>query len=182
MDWRMPVLDGPQATARIRAAPGGRAAKIVAITASVLPEQQAEILAAGVDDIVHKPYPLRSVFDCLARHLGVRYVYQEQEPANPDRGAVAAISAATLATLPDALRQQLAEALVALDTQRIDRLIGEIAETDEALAHLLRQHADDFDYGPIEEALRGEPGGVHAGPTAKTNCREQQLPNEEMNR
>ena len=154
MDWRMPVLGGPEATAQIRAAAGGRTVKIVAITASVLPEQQAEILAAGVDDVVHKPYPLRSIFDCLARHLGVRYLYQESAAAAPV--ATTALTTATLATLPDALRNELAEAMVTLDTQRIDDLIAQVADEDAALAELLRQRADQFEYELIEEALIGK--------------------------
>ena len=153
MDWRMPVLDGLEATRRIRAAADGRTVKIVAITASVLPEQQAEILAAGVDDIIHKPYPLRAIFDGLARHLGVRYVYQERAATSGSATGIT-LTPAALADLPEDIRQELADALVALDCARIDQLIARIAERDAALGQAMRRYADNFDYGPIEEALR----------------------------
>jgi hypothetical protein len=58
--------------------------------------------------------------------------------------------------LPADLRRELADALAILDTERIDALIGRVAERDAALGQTLRRHADDFDYAPIEEALRRE--------------------------
>jgi PAS domain S-box-containing protein len=64
MDRRMPVMDGLEATRRIRALPGGEAVKIVALTASVFAEQRGEILAAGMDDILHKPFQPREIFAC----------------------------------------------------------------------------------------------------------------------
>jgi hypothetical protein len=64
-----------------------------------------------------------------------------------------------LAALPDDLRRELADALVALDTERIDALVGRVAERDAALGQRLRQHADNFDYGPIEAALAKLGGG-----------------------
>ena len=152
MDWRMPVLDGVEATRRIRAAEGGSAVKIAAITASVLPEQQEAILAVGVDDIVRKPYAFRTIFDCLARHLGVRYVYRERA-APPDPAEGRALAPAALIELPEDVRRELADALVALDCARIDELIGRVAERDAALAKALRRHADAFDYDPIMKAL-----------------------------
>jgi PAS domain S-box-containing protein len=152
MDWRMPVLDGVEATRRIRAAEGGSAVKIAAITASVLPEQQEAILAVGVDDIVRKPYAFRTIFDCLARHLGVRYVYRERAAA-PDPAEGRALAPAALSELPEDVRRELADALVALDCARIDELIGRVAERDAELARALRRHADAFDYDPIMKAL-----------------------------
>ena len=47
MDMRMPVMDGYEATRRIRGLPGGDTVKIVAITASAFKEQRSDILAAG---------------------------------------------------------------------------------------------------------------------------------------
>ena len=52
---------------------GGRDVKIAAVTASGLDSQRKEVLAAGLDDYVSKPYRPDEIFDCMARHLGVRY-------------------------------------------------------------------------------------------------------------
>ena len=47
-----------------------------------------------------------------------------------------------------------AEELMAF-SERIDALVGRVAERDAALGQAMRRHADAFDYGPIETALRG---------------------------
>jgi PAS domain S-box-containing protein len=73
MDRRMPVMDGLEATRRIRALEGGQAVKIVALTASVFAEQRGEMLAAGMDDILHKPFRPTEIFELPgAPALGVR--------------------------------------------------------------------------------------------------------------
>lgn len=57
MDMQMPVLDGLQATRRIREheQSSGYHARIVALTANVLPEDRARCLAAGMDGHLGKP-------------------------------------------------------------------------------------------------------------------------------
>jgi CheY-like chemotaxis protein len=57
MDIQMPVMDGLEATARIRAmsAPPCRT-PIVAMTANVLPQQVENLLRAGMDDYLGKPF------------------------------------------------------------------------------------------------------------------------------
>ncbi|EGI76964.1 hybrid sensor histidine kinase/response regulator [Hylemonella gracilis] len=57
MDMQMPVLDGLQATRRIREheQSTGQRTRIVALTANVLPEDRARCLAAGMDGHLGKP-------------------------------------------------------------------------------------------------------------------------------
>jgi len=56
MDCHLPVLDGFEATRRIRALDGPRAhVPIVACTASVLPEERERCFEVGMDDVVLKP-------------------------------------------------------------------------------------------------------------------------------
>ncbi|MBL8248368.1 MAG: response regulator [Candidatus Competibacter sp.] len=153
MDRRMPEMDGLEATRRIRTLAGGREVRIVALTASVFEDEHATMLAAGMDDVVHKPFQSSTIFDCLARQLGVRYVYQERA-ATSTTIALTTSNRAALAGMPEDLRRELADALVALDTKRIDALIGRVAERDATLGQFLRHHAASFDYGLIEEVLR----------------------------
>ncbi len=63
MDMQMPVLDGLQATRRIREheQSSGYRARIVAITANVLPEDRERCLAAGMDGHLGKPINQREL-------------------------------------------------------------------------------------------------------------------------
>ena len=53
MGWQMPVMDGFEATARIRAMPRGQATPIIGTTAG---RDRAECLAAGMNDLLPKPF------------------------------------------------------------------------------------------------------------------------------
>lgn len=61
MDMRMPVMDGYEATQHIKAHKG-QATVIIALTASALDEERAQILAAGCDDFVRKPFLEDTIF------------------------------------------------------------------------------------------------------------------------
>jgi len=77
MDRQMPVMDGEEATRRIRRLPGGDKVRIVAITASAFKEERQEMFDAGMDDVVAKPYRFDEIYDCLTRQLGVRYIFAD---------------------------------------------------------------------------------------------------------
>ncbi|NJD05557.1 MAG: response regulator [Methylococcaceae bacterium] len=143
MDRRMPVLDGLEATRRIRALPGGDRIAIVALTASVFTEQRDEMLQCGLNDLVRKPFRPEEIFQCMAKYLGVRYVYKDADtPATPG-------SAGQSAKLSEPLRRELIEAVSSLDEHRIGAAIQRIAEIDPRLAHSLRRHADNLEYTRI---------------------------------
>lgn len=77
MDMRMPVMDGYEATRRIRALPGSERVKIVALTASAFEEDRRDILAAGCDEMVRKPLEVDVLFEVLGRLLALQYRYAE---------------------------------------------------------------------------------------------------------
>lgn len=79
MDVRMPVMDGYEATKRIKSTTKGQATVVVALTASAFEEQQSFILSAGCDDFVRKPFREAEIFDTMHKHLGVEFVYDAAE-------------------------------------------------------------------------------------------------------
>jgi signal transduction histidine kinase/FixJ family two-component response regulator len=152
MDRRMPVMDGIEATHRIRQLPDGDQVKIVAVTASAFKDQQQEMLDAGMNDFIRKPYRFDEIYDCLARQLGVKYIYKA---STTEHAAPIALAPEILRGLPVALRNELKVALENLDSDRIAAAIRQIGTVDAQIGLTLTRLADDFDYPTILHALNG---------------------------
>ncbi|GAB6906836.1 Signal transduction histidine kinase [Desulfosarcina cetonica] len=155
MDMRMPVMDGPEATRRIRALPGGDTVRIVALTASAMEEERESILAAGCDEFVRKPYRMPTIFQILAKHLDIEYRYQNDAPAGPAE-AESEPHTLQLATLPAELREELARAVLELDTDRTLAIVEEIGSQDAATGAILKQFAENLAYDHLLSLLEQE--------------------------
>jgi signal transduction histidine kinase/DNA-binding response OmpR family regulator len=151
MDLRLPALSGLDAVRRIRQLEDGRSVKIVAVTASAVTSQREEALAAGFDDFLRKPFRAMEVFDCIARHLGVRFLYRKKP--QPGGNAPAALRTEDLTALAMEARDELRAAIIALDRERIAEAIRRISEEDVALGRLLGHLADALAYTAIFNAL-----------------------------
>ncbi len=64
MGWQMPVMDGFEATARIRTMPHGKQIPIIGTTAG---RDRAECLAAGMNDLMPKPFQIEKLRLTLLR-------------------------------------------------------------------------------------------------------------------
>jgi signal transduction histidine kinase/FixJ family two-component response regulator len=159
MDMRMPVMDGYEATQRIKAATKGQATAIIALTASALDEEQAVVLSAGCDDFVRKPFREADIFEMMGKHIGVRYVYEETEEETEravptiQAEAGAALTATNLAALPSDLLSNLEQAATRLDTAMITSLIDEIRAHSTGMADGLASLANEFRYDEISTLI-----------------------------
>ncbi|QGZ38473.1 PAS domain S-box-containing protein [Pseudoduganella flava] len=72
MDVQMPVMDGYEATRRIRAHPRLSGTLVIAMTANAGNEDQARCLAAGMDEFVTKPIAPNLLFSVLSKWLSQR--------------------------------------------------------------------------------------------------------------
>jgi len=159
MDRRMPVMEGLEATQRIRGLPGGDQVKIIAVTASAFMEEERSLRDAGVDDYVRKPYLFGEIYNCLERHLGLRLIYRSDgEPA--DAATPARLSPQHLAALSPSLRTELHDAVESLDRTRIDAVIERIGAVDAELGAAVSHLAAEFDYPSILDALHATAGAT----------------------
>jgi two-component system, cell cycle response regulator DivK len=69
MDVQLPLLDGYEATRRIKADPALRSILIVAVTSYALSGEEEKARAAGCDDFVAKPYSPRQLLAKIRQHL-----------------------------------------------------------------------------------------------------------------
>jgi two-component system, cell cycle response regulator DivK len=70
MDIQLPVMDGYEATRRIKADPALKAIPIIAVTSYALTGEEQKARAAGCDDYVAKPYSPRELLAKIREHLG----------------------------------------------------------------------------------------------------------------
>jgi CheY-like chemotaxis protein len=69
MDLLMPVMDGLEATRRLRALQPPVAAPIVALTANAFADDRARCQAAGMSDFIAKPFEIDALFTTLLKWL-----------------------------------------------------------------------------------------------------------------
>jgi len=117
MDVRMPVLDGREATRRIRAeerASGLRPVAIIALTASVFESEGDVLRNDGMDEVIHKPYREESIFASISTHLGTRFRHEEAaaDPANPPPPPRTAAGARVLVTDDDPIGRAVVRELL----------------------------------------------------------------------
>jgi CheY-like chemotaxis protein len=71
MDIQMPVMDGEEATQRIRALDGARAkTPIIVVTAHAMSGDDRRFLSHGADEVVAKPVDLRALAAAVGRVVG----------------------------------------------------------------------------------------------------------------
>lgn len=70
MDMQLPVLDGYEATRRIKAQPELKAIPIIAVTSYALSGDEAKTKAAGCDGYVAKPFSPRQLLAKVREFVG----------------------------------------------------------------------------------------------------------------
>jgi CheY-like chemotaxis protein len=69
MDMSLPVVDGWEATRRLKADPATRAIPVIALTAHAMAEDREKALAAGCDDYDTKPIELPRLLEKIRKLL-----------------------------------------------------------------------------------------------------------------
>jgi two-component system, sensor histidine kinase and response regulator len=146
MDMLMPVMDGYEATKQIKQTIQGRETIIIALTASAFEEQRQVILSIGCDDFICKPFREEVLFEKIAHHLNLRYIYEEENsstflvtPISPK-----ILTVEDLSVMPTGWVADLHQAAISVDDGRILELIEQIPETEKNLANTLTDLVDNF--------------------------------------
>ena len=153
LDTRMPVMDGFEAVREIRAKEGKTQPQtvIIALTASIFEERKGEIIAAGCDDFVRKPFQEQILFDKMACYLGVRYIYEElpQQGAGALRGYFVtekpdSFFGPLLAEMPQNWVQELYDAVNDVNEELAIQIVDRICESHPTLAEALKDLLADY--------------------------------------
>ena len=102
MDVHMPVMDGLEATRRIKADPRGKETVIVALTASAMDDDRRAVSQSGADDFLAKPCREDELLEKIRVLLDIAYDYEEMSETEsqtlarsggPERGEARATAA-----------------------------------------------------------------------------------------
>ncbi|MGN7610685.1 ATP-binding protein [Magnetococcales bacterium HHB-1] len=155
MDLRMPVMNGLEATKKIRTLEGGDKVVIVALTASAFREDQHHILSSGCQAMMPKPYALHEIFTLLEELLEIEFIYAEEAKATATPISIDLFSRSP-EILPPEERETLLSATLELDMDRALQATEKIATHDQALAEQLKQQIKAFQFDKLLEWLESQ--------------------------
>jgi two-component system sensor histidine kinase/response regulator len=154
MDMHMPVMDGLEATRRIKADPRGKETAIVVLTASAMDDDRRAAAQSGADDFLSKPLGDDDLFEKMRSLLDITYDYQEMAGTVEPPDGAPMLTSARLARLPLELIENLRDATLNGDKKLLNELILKVGETDEAgCTRGLQELADKYEYDRMTELL-----------------------------
>lgn len=158
MDMRMPVMDGYTATREIRRRQRpDQPVVIIALTASAFEEDRQDVLAAGCDDFIRKPFKEAELCEKIHTYLGLEFIEAPPEiPEVPAPGSdpPAGESNASLRQMPDTWLEQLYQAALQGNDTQIFTLIDQIPADGTSLMFYLTELTVQFRFDRILELLQ----------------------------
>lgn len=160
MDMQMPVMNGYEATRKIKAHPLGKQTVIVALTASAFEEERKTILGAGCDDFMRKPFEAKILFAKMEELLGVRYIYEEPVDAKlENESEISGVTSnqsleSQLGQMPVEWVQKIYDAAHECCDDKIIQLIEEMPREFATAAQNLTTLAHDFLFDDIIELAK----------------------------
>ena len=139
MDLQMPVMDGLEATRRIRAAPQLSHLPVLAMTATATTDARVRCIDAGMNDFISKPVQPALMYQTIAKWLPRRVPQAEPRPPPP---APAPAVTATYGGNPDVIDLSVLAMLLGYDEGKVrkfalaflDSSQGGVRDVEAALA------------------------------------------------
>jgi CheY-like chemotaxis protein len=154
MDMRLPLMDGYEATRRLKATAKGKKIPVIAVSASAFEEERNEILASGADEFISKPFKESELFAGIKKLLGIEFRYAEDTAVLPGQSELVTLTPSDLARLPDDLREELRQALIILHVGAIQDVIGRIYAFDKPLGRFLKRMEKQYQFEILLDLLK----------------------------
>jgi PAS domain S-box-containing protein len=153
MDIRMPLMDGYEATRRIKATEKGKLTPVIALTASSFEVDWKNNAGFNFQGYIRKPFRESELLHTIAEVLGIEYLYEELNKTDSSPGLPynAESIVADMTKLPKHLVYQMQLAVEIADFQRLKELIGKI-NIPKLKQHLVLQ-ASNFNLDYFQQIL-----------------------------
>ncbi|MDM8550917.1 response regulator [Desulfobacterales bacterium HSG2] len=149
MDIRMPVMDGYEATKRMKRDEKLKMIPIIALTASALNEDQKMIMEAGFDGYLRKPVHRTEILGELSRFL--KCSREESAEAVPEKsykkGRSERIPAESLKKLPEVIRKLENELMMSWEAVRESEFFDEI----EGFGYQIRELGEHYSLEMLQQ-------------------------------
>ena len=130
MDMRMPVMDGYQATRKIKATTEGKKTTIIiAQTATTFNEDKKLIMSLGCDDFIRKPFKEQALLEKIAHHLKLKYIYSNEEQDSLENSQIQ-LTPESLAFMSPQWRSQLHKIANTCNKKLVIQKLAEIPENN----------------------------------------------------
>ena len=149
----MPVMDGYEATRRIKSTKKGKHIPIIALTASSFEDERRKIMEQGMQGYIRKPFREGELLETIGDVLGIQYIYEDeplliQEKHFDDKGFAEEIS-----QLPNNLVLKMQNAVAVADLELLIDLIQNIDPGHSELSRHMMVLANNFDFDFLRKIL-----------------------------
>jgi len=151
MDMRMPIMDGYEATRRIKATAAGSSIPVIAVTASAFEDDFEQVMATGMYAYLRKPFRTEDLFEMLGKCLDLHYVFAADTP--PGHIEAKPLTAESITALPKDIVEAMRQAVEDGDMARLTRIVSQVEKIDSATAHELWALTDRYDYEELGQWL-----------------------------
>jgi CheY-like chemotaxis protein len=155
MDVHMPIMDGLEATRKIKADLRGKETAIVVLTASAMDSDRRAVARCGADGFVAKPCHEDDLLEKMRTLLRIAYDYEETSMTHEQSAAGAPVlNSERLRLLPRELIEEIRNATLTGNKKLLDELILKVPGAGDAeSAQGLQELADRYEYDALTQLL-----------------------------
>lgn len=170
MDMQMPIINGYEATREITQLQADIQTNsetappipvIIALTASAFVEQRQEILKAGCNGFMSKPFRQEEILGVLIKYLGVSYCYETAKTDEINANSTlsqsdGSLNLIALNKMPSAWISQLYQAAVQGDDLAILKLVSQIPAKESSLISSLTKLAESYQFEQLIDLIESK--------------------------
>jgi PAS domain S-box-containing protein len=158
MDLRIPVMDGYETIKQIRLREDQTKSpvKIIVISASILESQKQKLMDLGCEDFISKPLQENELWQTIAAHLGVSYLYESLSNSDSLTNFIEynQLQGKDFLIMSSQWRQQLYQACLAARKRKILQLIKQIPSQNTIIINSLTQMVEQLNFEGIINLIK----------------------------